>query len=140
MIDALSVISAQPIQCLTLEPEGGPVVPRLCAHFLIEGNCQVVPIEDRPFQPSASPLTRDASDLSEQGFSEAISPRRRPHENVLQKDSAAAKPSRKIVKEERETRGVAIEIRDEHFGRRRLAEQLFRQSFNRRYSGLRGPF
>src|SRR5690606_38105488 len=73
-------LAGQLPECLTGDPEGGPVVERHGAERLVESDGGFIPVEHRPFESAALALQRDRGQPFEQGAADSGAAGLRQHE------------------------------------------------------------
>ena len=101
--------ACNPTQVVAAETERRPIIHRLRADLLVEGNCQLVPVEDRPVYSPAIPIHCDSSKRAKQREAHSVLSRRRPDEEILQVNAAFAEPGGVVVKEQGEAHGLVAE-------------------------------
>src|SRR4029078_11318735 len=79
--------------------------------------------EYRPIKTATIAIESDAGQRAKQRESYSVLPRGGAAEQILQIDTALAEPGGVIVKEQRETGRLVVQIRDQNFGGRPLSEQ-----------------
>ncbi len=109
------------------EPERRPIVHGFRADLFVKGNCQLVPVEHRPLHTAAVAFERDTCELLKQCEADAALPSGRPDEQIFQKNSPLAEPSRIIVEEKSEAGRLASQVGDQDLSGWLLAEQGLRQ-------------
>src|SRR5580658_6869312 len=99
-----------------MQTVGRPLAVRAGAKAAVEGDRGLVPVEHRPFEPTAAPSARRLREISEQALAGAEAPGPRPHVQILEVVSRLAEQRREVVEEEREPYGLVLETGEGDLG------------------------
>src|SRR6266545_2821116 len=113
------------LELLTGHAEYRPFSHRHRAKFFVKIDRRLVPIQHRPFQPTATPLRRQFGDITQQSAAEAAPTERFIDVEVFDINPWLAKECRITVKEEHKAHRLLLEIAEHHFGGAPPAEKRF---------------
>jgi len=101
----------QPADGRPREPENGPLVQGDRAQAPVKLDGGRVPIEHGPFHPGAAALRGGARQFAQQRLADAAAAHRGADEQVLQVQPPPALPGGEVVKEEGQSGGLAVDLR-----------------------------
>ena len=126
-----ALIRRQTFKGIAGQAKDSPVVERLCADALVEIDCELIPVEDCPFEPAAVSLDCDLRERGKQSKTNPFSSSLGADEKILEIDPALREKCRVVVKEESESNRLIIDARDDHFCGRPIGEKRVTQFFFR---------
>src|SRR5262245_52372930 len=118
-----TLAAPQPGQRLAAYAMHGPLAHRHRAEALVEIDRAHVPVEDRPLQPAAVALDREACEVPQQRFAAALAAKLLPDVQILEIDAGLRQEGREVVEEQGEAGDLLAHPRDHDLGARARTEQ-----------------